>query len=157
MKQPAEVASAHLGHPQGNPQFSVPVHSQMAHSGQHMQNFPANPTRDPYGSGAPSQYQSAMTYQTNIDRQVGNQQPERRQISGQQQIPPGHWQCQHCTSFNPYKYTVCQICCKSYDFQPEFNDVQQSQSSKQCPYCKQANRMQDVNCVGCGNSMIQPN
>ena len=43
------------------------------------------------------------------------------------------------------------------EWEPGSIVVQQSQLSKRCFFCKEVNCMQDVSCVGCGSSMIQPN
>ena len=93
--------------------------------------------------------------------QIGNQLPEMRQLSGQQQQQQReqHWQCPHCTSYNSIKYTFCEVCYKSPDFKPDFQEVQSTptQPTRQCPFCSSTNRMQDINCANCGKSMIQAN
>ena len=157
MKPPTEGASAYQSFTQNNPQFSVPVHSQMPHPG--VPNYSVNLNHDPYGQSVQPQYQSGLSCQPNVDRQIGIQQPDRRQISGQQQQQQQQWQCPHCTSYNSIKYTFCEVCFKSPDFKPDFQEVPSTptQPTKQCPFCSSTNRMQDVNCANCGKSMIQAN
>ena len=163
MKQSPEAPSSY----HSNPQFSVPVHSQMPHADPHISNYPANPHRDqmarqhdpPSGQNVASQYRSGMSYQQNVDRQIGNQPQERRQISGQQQ-QQNEWQCPHCTSYNLIKYSYCSVCYKTPDFKsdiPEMMPTPSPQPTKLCSHCSQVNRMQDVHCVKCGNSMLQQN